>query len=58
MILNTFHSKEVTDIFDTDHRVEVEKTAMFQDKERVFVFRWKGERKNGHWWALQESLPL
>jgi hypothetical protein len=52
MILNTFHLQDVTDIFDIDYRLVVEKTAMLRDNERVFVFRWKGERKNGHWWAL------
>jgi len=41
----------MNDIFDIDYRLEVEKTAMFPDNERVFVFRWKGERMNGHWWA-------
>jgi hypothetical protein len=55
MILNTFHLKDVTDIFDIDYRLEVEKTAMFRDNERVFVFRWKGEKKNGHWWAFRKA---
>ena len=52
VILNTFHLKDLTDIFDTEYRLVAEKTAMFPDNELVFVFRWNGARMNGHWWAL------